>query len=239
MKIKYIIEDDLNAIKVNLEAIKENLMKKKPNTLESVLGKERVLRDTPYDISEFELDMSQPVGKESLTDLENIKRVYNNMRALSDSQASDERLWVAYTLGVFHSYMKYRWMPNSVVDIKNRYLFGYTAQRSLFRNGIARLWWIGRMTYDVNREDPYELTKFLCKDQDYIENICGRNVFNNPEIALTTIAALCDAEKAGKKVDRMCVRTISKYVNLLAGTYIIDAFSNEELYAKLKIKLGF
>lgn len=128
--------------------------------------------------------MSQPDGKESLTDVENIQRVYNHMKFLSDSQASDERIWAAYTFSEFLDYMRYRWKASSISDLENRYLFGYSVQRSLFRNGVSRLWWIGRFTYDETRLDPYELTRFLCKDQDYIENICGRNIFNNPMLVL-------------------------------------------------------
>ena len=134
--------------------------------------------------------------------------------------------------------MKYRWDASSVSDLENRYLFGYSVQRSLFRNGIARLWWIGRFTYDEDRLDPYELTKFLCKDQDYIENICGRNIFNNPTVGFATISALCDAEKSGVMINRDVVREMSKYVNLLAGTYLLDALSKEEIYEKIQRKLG-
>lgn len=239
MKVKYIVEDDLNAIRSNVAIILKKVVCEKSETLDTLFGKEGIVRDTAFEIEEFKLDMSQPKGKESLTDVENVQRVYNHMKFLSDSQASDERIWVAYTLSVFLDYMDYRWKAETVADINNRYLYGYTIQRSLFRNGIARLWWIGRVTYDASRQDPYELTKFLCKKQDCIESICGRNVFNNPQIGLTTISALYDAEKSGKNVDRECVREIAKYVNLLAGTYLVDALSKDELYAKLKKKLEF
>ena len=239
MKIKYIIEDDLNAIRKNVSGILKKVVKDRSETLNTFFDKEDIIRDTPYDIDEFKLDMSQPKGKESLTDAENVQRVYNHMKFLSDSQASDERIWVAYTLSECIEYMDYRWKADSAEDIKNRYLFGYSVQRSLFRNGIARLWWIGRVTYDADRDDPYELTKFLCKDQDFIENICGRNVFNNPNIGNVAVSVLCEAEKAGIKVDRQCVRDLAKYVNLIAGTYLIDTFSKEELYEKLKKYLGF
>lgn len=237
MKIKYIIEDDLNAIKNNLPSILKKVVIEKSESLDTLLGKEGIIKNTSYDIEEFKMDMSQPKGKESLTDVENVQRVYNHMKFLSDSQASDERIWAAYTFGDFLEYMNYRWKADSVEDLKNRYIFGYSIQRSLFRNGVSRLWWIGRVTYDNNRTDPYELTKFLCKDQDYIESICGRNVFNNPSIGLTTVEALYDAEKTGIKVDRECVRRIAKYVNLLAGTYLIDSFTKEELYKKIKRKI--
>lgn len=201
-------------------------------------GRDNLIKETQFEINDFKLDMSQPDGKESLTDVENIQRVYNHMKFLSDSQASDERIWAAYTFSEFLDYMRYRWKASSISDLENRYLFGYSVQRSLFRNGVSRLWWIGRFTYDETRLDPYELTRFLCKDQDYIENICGRNIFNNPNVGFATISALYDAEKAGVVVNRELVREVSRYVNLLAGTYLLDTLSEEEIYQKIQNKLG-
>lgn len=230
MKIKYVIEDDLNAIKSNLATIhKEMFLANKP--IEAVLGK--IIRDTSFEVKEIELDMSQPKGNESLTDCENIQRVYNNMMHLTDSQASDERIWAAYTFSEYIDYMKYRWPAKDVKDLGNHYLFGYTAQRSLFRNGVARLWWIGRFSYDAKRQDPYELTKFLCTDQDYVESFCGRNIFNNPMIANATLAALYDAKMQGATINRYVVREIAKKVNLMCGTYLVDMFNYDEMYSKI------
>ena len=120
--------------------------------------------------------------------------------------------------------------------MENRYLFGYSAQRSLFRNGIARLWWIGRFSYDSQRSNPYELTKFLCSEQDYIETFCGRNTFNNPVIGRATLAALYDAKNEGIIVNRDVVRDLAKNVNLMSGTYLMDLFSYNEVYDKIYIK---
>lgn len=237
MKIKYITEDDLLAIKSNTSTIYRKLLVDGEKNIIEIMNNEALIKDTSYEVEDFELDMSQSKGKENLTDEENIQRVYNHMKSLSDSQASDERIWAAYTFSEFVDYMKYRWPATDVNDMKNHYLFNYSNQRSLFRNGISRLWWIGRITYDETRLDPYELTKFLCKDQDYIESICGRNVFNNPDIGMATLRALFDAEKAGKRIDRYVVREIGKYVNLLAGTYILDILKSEEIYAKVRKKL--
>lgn len=239
MKIKYITEDDLNAIKENLPGVLKNVVMRRENTIGEYLNRDNVLKEAKYEIEDFVLDCSQPRGKESLTDIENIQRVYNHMKFLTDSQASDERIWVAYTLSEFLDYMRYRWEAKTVSDLENRYMFGYSIQRSLFRNGIARLWWLGRFTYDVNRDDPYEMTKFLCKDQDYIENICGRNIFNNPDVAFATISALSDAEKSGMVINRDTVRNVGKYVNLLAGTYLLDALSRETIYQKVCKRIGF
>lgn len=238
MRIKYLTEDDLNAVKSNLSGILCDVIAEDGKSLNDFFGRDNLIKETQFEINDFKLDMSQPDGKESLTDVENIQRVYNHMKFLSDSQASDERIWAAYTFSEFLDYMRYRWKASSISDLENRYLFGYSVQRSLFRNGVSRLWWIGRFTYDETRLDPYELTRFLCKDQDYIENICGRNIFNNPNVGFATISALYDAEKAGVVVNRELVREVSRYVNLLAGTYLLDTLSEEEIYQKIQNKLG-
>lgn len=238
MRIKYLTEDDLNAVKSNLSGVLCDVIAEDGKSLNDFFGRDNLIKETQFEINDFKLDMSQPDGKESLTDVENIQRVYNHMKFLSDSQASDERIWAAYTFSEFLDYMRYRWKVSSISDLENRYLFGYSVQRSLFRNGVSRLWWIGRFTYDETRLDPYELTRFLCKDQDYIENICGRNIFNNPNVGFATISALYDAEKAGVVVNRELVREVSKYVNLLAGTYLLDTLSKEEIYQKIQNKLG-
>jgi hypothetical protein len=107
----------------------------------------------------------------------------------------------------------------------------------LFRNGISRLWWIGRVTYDETLSDPYELTKYICKEQDFIESICGRTIFNNPIVQQSTIRAIYDVEKLGININRAEIREISKYVNLLAGTYLLDMLSKEEIYHKVYTKL--
>ncbi|MDA3845972.1 MAG: DUF6339 family protein [Vallitaleaceae bacterium] len=238
MKIKYLTEKGLMMVRSNTQYIANKIVKEKNFNVIDIFQDADIVSESPYDLPDFRLDMSQEKGKEALTDLENIKRVYNNMRGLSDSLASDERLWSAFTLVDRYDYMQYRWKVNSENDLKNRYLFSYSAHRSLFRNGMSRLWWIGRVTYDESREDPYELTEFLIsRDQDYAENICGRNVFNNPKVTKATIAALLDSEKDGIKIDRFLVREIAKYMNLLAGTYLLDSMDYDELNSKAKERI--
>ena len=238
MRINYVTEDDLNTIKKNLPNIFNKVIIGKECTISELFNDASFIKKSSMAVEDFKLDMSQPVGKESFTDTENVKRVYNHMRFLSDSQASDERIWAAYTFDRFLDYMRYRWPAERPEDLENRYLFGYSVQRSLFRNGISRLWWIGRFTFDSNREDPYELTSFLCRNQDYIENICGRNIFNNPAVGHAAISALLDAEKAGIAISREIVREIGKYINLLSGTYLLDALEPDDIYRRIGTKLG-
>ncbi|ETJ21058.1 hypothetical protein Q604_UNBC18358G0004 [human gut metagenome] len=237
MKIKYVTEDGLLMIKNNADIVFREIIKGKEKTIMELFNDDSLIKETPYDIEEFTLDMSQPQGKESLTDGENVQRVYNHMKYLSDSQASDERIWTSYTLNEQIDYMRYRWKTENANDMLNRYFFNYSSQRSLFRNGIARLWWIGRVTYDERRNDPYELTKYICKNQDFLESICGRNIFNNPKVQKASISAIYDADRNGAAITREVVRGVSKYINLLSGTYLLDILSYEDIYTKVYRKL--
>ncbi len=233
MKIKYVTEDGLLMLKNNKNSVfKEIICEGKP--LIDYFGNSEFLKETALEIEEICLDVNQPTGKEALTDAENVQRVFNHMKGLSASQASDERIWVAYTLGEQIEYMRYRWKCENAKDMLNRYFFNYSNQRSLFRNGFSRLWWIGKVTFDEKREDPYELTKYICKDQDFIETICGRNIFNNFEVLKATIEALFDADNEEKHISRELIRAVGKYVNLLAGTYIIDLVNYEIIYEKIR-----
>ena len=237
MKIKFITEDGLLKAKNNFKSIYKEMLAKPQKNIQELFEDEKIVRETSMEIEEFSLDMSSdnPVS----TDVENIRRVYNHMKGLTESQASDERIWVAYTLSEHIDYMRYRWMPKSTEDKGDKFFFSYTKKRSLFRNGIARLWWIGYHTYDAKRANPYELTEFVCRDQDYISHLLDIGFASNSTIVKAVLSALLDAEKAGIKIDRDLVRGISQYVNLLGGIYMLDCLSFDEIYQKIKTKLAF
>ena len=234
--IKFINEDMLLEIKNNRSLLYSNVISSKKQTLEEAFHNDRIIRDTSVPADEFQLDMSS--DKPELTDFENVKRVYKNMQALSESQASDERIWTAYTLSVFVDYMRYRWPPESETAMMNRYFFSYSPKRSLFRNGISRLWWIGHLTYDTSRPgDKYGLTEYVCRRQDNINLLLDINFGNNPAIVRAVIQSLIDAEKSGMEIDREMTRQLSEYINTLGGVYLVDAFSYDMIYDKCMEKL--
>ena len=228
--VKFISEDALLEIKNNKGVLLKDVVSGK-KTLQEAFNSEKIVRETNIPSDEFELDMSS--DKPETTDVENIKRVHKHMSALSESQASDERIWSAYTLSVFADYMRYRWPVDSEKAMMDHYFFSFSAKRSLFRNGISRLWWIGHLTYDASREgNKYELTEFVCSKQDHINLLLDIGFGNNPSIVRATIQALMDSEKQGVYIDRDVVRDLSQYINTLGGTYLIDAFSYDTIYSK-------
>lgn len=231
MKLQFLGGDSITAIKTNLKDLRTKFGGGNEWILEFFDGKSP-FKDTKYEIEDFQLDMSQ--NDPFLTEYENVRRVYTRLKFLPDSQASDERLWAGLCLGAFYDYVKYRWKideNSSASTIEQHYFFGYGTRRSLTRNALSRLWWIGRLTYDNDRE--YELTKFVCENSDNIMHILERNTSNNPDIVKAFISSIIDVKKSGKQIDTDDIGELSKYLNLLGGTYILDCLPYSVIYDKI------
>lgn len=122
----------------------------------------------------------------------------------------------------------------TIENVKQHFFFGFGPRRSLTRNAISRLWWIGRLTYDENLPDPYELTQFVCENSNYIMHILERNTSNNPRIVRPFIRAMIKARSEGYLVNTRIVATASQYLNYLGGTYILDCLPEEVILTKTK-----
>lgn len=237
MKLQFVSYDNLDAIRANLPHWLENFKLDSSDWLAKEFDGP-VFFDTKYaDIPDFTLDMSQE--EPFLTEATNVERIYGNLMFLSESQASDERLWAGLCFGPFWNYVRYRWKIDkkcTVSNIEQHFMFGYGARRSLTRNAISRLWWIGKLTYDDSRADPWELTKFVCESGDYIMHILERNTSNNPVIIRAFLDAVLEARSKGMKIDTNTVGDLAKYLNLLGGIYILDCLPAKKIHEKILAK---
>lgn len=235
MKIMILENDSLLDLKSNLSQLAPKFVLPENDWITEYFGHSPFI-ESKIQIDDFTLDMSQ--DKPFHTEFENVKRVYTRLGSgiISDSQASDERLWSGLCLTYFWKYTQYRYdiskncMPS---NIEQHFFFGFGARRSLTRNAISRLWWIGNLTYDENREDPYELTRFVCENSNYIVDILERNTSNNKMITKAFISALLSARKEGLTITRDSVSALSRYLNLLGGTYILDCLEEETIHNKI------
>ena len=125
--IKFISEDQLLEIKNNQSVLFREVISGK-KMIEEAFGIDHIIRDTNIPCEVFQLDMTAENAEN--TDLENIKRVHKYMSGLSESQASDERIWAAYSVSVFADYMRYRWPCKTETDMMNHYFFSYTPRTS-------------------------------------------------------------------------------------------------------------
>lgn len=204
--------------------------------LDEVCDKSPFIPTKYVDLPDITFDMSAEKPEE--TDFENVKRVYGALKFLSDSNASDERLWAAMCLDTGYQYVQYRWPVKTSDNVLQHFFYGYGGRRSLTRNAISRLWWIGRLTYDKDREDPYELTRYVCSAADCIMHLIERNTSNNLHVLRPVIEAILEAQEKGYDVNTDDVGTLSKYLNILGGMYILDVMPEEWIKNKITNKIA-
>lgn len=239
MRICFIDEESLLTLKSNLPDLANKFYSDSNSWIENLFEKSPYVATKFPEVADFSLDMSDPDPFK--TEARNAELVYEHLKFLSDSQASDERLWAALCLKDFWPYVQYRWKIKekcTASNIKQHFFFDGSSRRALTRNALARLWWIGRLTYDETNADHYRLTRYLCRHADNIMNVLERNTSNSKMITRAFLTALIDAEeKENLLVNTDMVGALSKYLNLLGGTYILDCLPEDVIYQKILNKV--
>jgi hypothetical protein len=183
-------------------------------------------------------------------DLENTKRLHGAMRSLRISQATDERLWAHLSHVDYWAYMRARWPAESYIgatrtpsdsaaNLRERYFFMSNRDRALVRNGIARLWWYGHVSYDETRNDPYELTEVLLEKLDIAQSLLERSFSRNPAVCRAVLSVLKAEQERGKDFsERTRFRALMQHLNMLGGVTVLDALSEGDLQAELEKKIA-
>jgi len=235
MKLKFLKTNSLSILKENIKDNIKHYSDANSNWIKNSTNDEVNYIESKLDVPDFELIISKTPEKD---DFLNIKLLYSNLIELTDSQAGDERLWAGLCHNQFWNYMINRWpiakAKDEVKFIKKNYFFAHGEKRSLMTNGLARLWWIGRLTYDKDNpnNNPFELTEYLCKDLNGRGfPLFGSNFSNNDKILKIFLYTLKNYEESNNiKLDRNTeFLEMIKYVNKLSGKMLIDYLSNNEL----------
>lgn len=243
MKIRFLKNDSLYILK---DSIKDNIANySSPNTLwiKEATSDNNNFIDFKTEFPDFELTVSDNPEKD---DLENIKLLYSNMQKLTDSQAGDERLWAGLCHDIFWDYMQKRWPIEKASDkikyIKKNYFFAHGEKRSLMTNGLARLWWIGRLTYDeTNEENHYELTDYLSKDFNGKGfPLFGSNFSNNRFLLRNFLYCIKSYEESNNiNLSRTQFIEMIKSMNMWSGKLMIDSLDKEILNDKIMNRLKY
>ncbi len=171
-------------------------------------------------------------------DLQNCKILYNNLKMISESQASDERLWAGLCHSTFYDFVRKRWdYPNKqfkdeksdVGAALSRFFFSGGIRAGYFRNTIAKYWWVGHSTYDNN----YEALDALGPD-DLISKISeffySYNLSANPNITRGVAMGWKFFSDMGIKLTvKYQMRPALQYLNALGGGIVLDSLSSDEI----------
>lgn len=236
MKIYFLKEEALETLKGNIKTNLKSYTNPTNEWIKDYFDGQDPFVEYKKEVNEFKLDMSYDKPEDS--DIENIKRMYSAMSMLTETDATDERLWSGLGHGMFWEYFAYRWSYDKKVpsenDIKNRFFFSQSRKRSLITNTLSRLWWIGKLTYDERRSNPFELTEYLKNDFATKTRILfSSNYSNNPTIVRALITSFIEFQNQGVNISREVFVETTKYMNVLGGTYILDYFAEEELVEKI------
>jgi hypothetical protein len=238
MIIKLLKEDVFDTIQANID--KTHQLLKETNspqmTLSRLSDSEYFFDDSIIEMDEFEFKMV--AEKPSDSDFENARKLYEALR-ITPQQASDFRLWtgLAFTIGA--QYLIYRWGLKDSKAIQYHWMFYTSNKRSLFYQGLSRLWWYTHITYNETLEDPYQYTRMVFDNNiRYVSYFIYRNLANSKKVRMAYLKYVNDLESKGFSINYDQVQTLIKNLGVLAGNQVIDSLSEQEIYTFLEsIKL--
>ena len=249
MKIHFLKEDALIALKANVAANLSNYQKPTNDWIYEYFQGEDPFMEANFECGDFQLIAGSSTDELSQIEIQNVRMLYSALINLTDTQATDERLWAGMCHSDLWEYMHKRWNMNDANDAAlksapSRYFFANGRKRSLFVNTPSKLWWIGRLLYDPRRSDPFELLSYF-KDNfsAKILPFFSNNFISNRELTAGLIEALVILDSMGYELEEKADawQTISKgtmvkataFLNIYGGTHILDYFTKEEIKQKV------
>jgi hypothetical protein len=242
MQIYFMKREALNYFKVNMGRLYTNYFQKDDNSwMTEEFGENPFI---PFmDVPEFEMASLLDDKSAGEIDLMNCKIIYENLKSLSESQASDERLWAGLCNGTFYKYMRKRhgYTTSGLKDkekdasgILSRFFFSGGTRSGFYRNTIAKCWWVGHATYDKsNMINHFEMLDALgpIDLSTKVSDIFYSNTFaSNP----TILKGICDALRFFSDHGitlRMKeeIRPAIQYLNAVGGATLLDVLSSDEI----------
>lgn len=236
-KIKRLKDEVLATLKFknNYEDIIKNIRESNSECWVNDYYNAEAFEETPLEVDFQELKMDKEKAIE--TDFENAKILFETFSKFSDAETCRESFWMGLTFGKYFDYMKYRWPLEKENSYKVHWIFPYDSKRSLFFNGLSRLFWFVKFTYDESLDDPYEITKFCFQDVNTFNELVYRSYSNSKKVRLALLKALKAYKENFGKLGMDIIRYGAQCVSFLGGAYLLDVFSEEELKEKIYKKL--
>lgn len=189
------------------------------------------------------LALLDPVDQD-FKDVENAIRIHKALPGLTPLQARDPRLWTHLTHGDLWSYMRRRWPVEKYMTdpgkaeryVRERYFVAKNESRALLRNGASRLWWSAMLSYDSQRDNPYELTAVLFTYLDITQQILERNIGRAQAVVRGFLEFLRVNHELleGGNANRARIRSLAKLLNLTGGVCLLDCLADTEVIGILQ-----
>lgn len=165
-------------------------------------------------------------------DYENAVKIFEAFKSLTLTQANDSRFWVTLTHTVYFNYSQTRWNVTEIDSdekLLRRFHFEGTSIEARMRNSISRLWYSAKMTYDDNRQDPYELTSLLWSKQDLYQNLMERSYGSYQGL----VTAFLEFYKENSSLKEGELRQLFTGVNSIGGVKVLSLLGKEKVKSVL------
>lgn len=241
MKLYFMKKEALDILKDNIDLVYNKYFTEKDNKwLWKVCGGDPFIeyKDVPeFQLSALDSDMS--IGE---VELNNCKILYKNLSFLNESQASDERLWAGLCHSVFYNYVRKRWaydikqpktQKEAVSNIKSRFFFSGGTRAGLYRNTLAKCWWVGRNTFDGSCSNHFEKLDIIGSNDisSKISDIFYNNNFSsNPTILGGIVNGIKYFKDEGVEITlKEHIRPSLQLLNAVGGGLILDCLSEDDI----------
>lgn len=200
-----------------------------------------------YDPFEFFIEVPDftlaPIGnKKGETELENCKIIYSKLINISESQASDERLWAGLCNGTFYEYVRQRWNYDGLPlrdekkdsePILSRFFFKGGISSGKYRNTLSKCWWVGHNIYQYKEKDRFALLDALGAD-DFSTKVTDIFYSYSFSSNFTIVSGIIKGwkemtDKGYKLPTRTYLRPAMQYINALGGGILLDIYSEDEI----------
>lgn len=180
----------------------------------------------------FPIDYYMPklkVRKRKESDFKNAIKIYETYENLTEAQAADERFWCGLAIEKNNmDYLFYRW-GQTKETIRYRVVYHSSGKRGMLYHGLARLWWLVKLTIDDTKENKYELTEFIFKYPHIMEKMIYRNFSNSENIRTAIIIGVENYIDKGGIYDTKLIDNLYLHISLLGGTLLLDAIPLNQL----------
>ena len=199
-------------------------------------------RESAIEAPELASKLAIVTERPSETDVTNALTVFSSLQNLTPHQAAFQRLWVYLCHFDCPQYVSARWLnrrPNSkeraARQVRNH--FFVTGNRGLIRdNGLARLWWLGKIAHDVDPVQPDQFLELLLHRQDVRSALIERPSVSMNHVVLQKIYIVMKEHwKNGKALFvRDTFRSWMKSLNRRGGVVLLDALPEDDLISLLR-----
>lgn len=240
MKLNFLKEVPLETLRKNIDMNLNNYMLETNEWIFSFFEDGTPFLQLEKEVNDFEMITSEE--RPEKTDIENIRKIYSELKNLSIVEATSENLWVGLAHSNFWKYIKYRASFDKSFPtqetINRSFFFSNGKRRSLIFHPLSRLWWTGHLVYEEGRTDPFELLNVFRTDfQTKLLYLFSSNFSNSDKITKSFLNVIHNFEKNGVKINRRIFSETIMYLNILGGTYILDYFETDELKEKITRKI--